>query len=69
MFEMTDEQFDLMVDHLAKPAQRAMKARGYLAVTWFPGAVIVNGKKCTTLAELVAVTSAVRARLRRWSFR
>jgi hypothetical protein len=43
MFEMTDEQFDLMVDHLAKPAQRAMKARGYLAVTWFPGAVIVNG--------------------------
>jgi hypothetical protein len=45
MFEMTDEQFDLMVDHLAKPAQRAMKARGYLAVTWFPGAVIVNGKR------------------------
>jgi hypothetical protein len=54
---------------VSDPAQRAMKARGYLAVTWFPGAVIVNGRKCTTLAELVAVTSAVRSRLRRWSFR
>jgi hypothetical protein len=69
MFEMSDEQFNLMVDHLAKPAQRAKKARGYLAVTWFPGAVIANGTKCTTLAELVAVTSAVRLSSRWWSFR
>ena len=64
MFEMTDEQFDLIVDHLAKRAQRENRARGYLVVRWFPGAVIVNGTKCTTLAEVVEVTSAVTAAMR-----
>jgi len=69
MFEMSDEQFNLIVDHLAKSAQRANQVRGYLVVQWLPGAVLVNATKCTTLAEVVAVTSAVTSAVRvssRW---
>jgi hypothetical protein len=60
IFEATFEQFGLMVDHLRKPAQRAMARRGALAVSYFPGAIIANDTKCTTLAQLVAVTRALK---------
>jgi hypothetical protein len=60
IFETTFEEFGLMVDHLSKPAQRAKVRRGALAVSYFPGAIIANDTKCTTLSQLVAVTRALK---------